>query len=71
MLSPEESKKALCRMFRKKSIADLEQLFHVLETNSRMSVFRRLKPIGYLTSFTDAGRYYTLSDIPSFDSLGL
>jgi hypothetical protein len=36
-----------------------------------MSAFRRLKLIGYLTSFTDAGRYYTLVDIPAFDSWGL
>jgi hypothetical protein len=27
--------------------------------------------MGYLTSFTDAGRYYTLGDIPAFDSWGL
>lgn len=71
MLSPENSKKALYKWFRKRYIADLNQLFRVLETNSRMSVFRRLKLIGYLTSFTDAGRYYTLGDIPSFDSWGL
>ena len=71
MLSPEESKKALSKMLRKRYIADLDYLFHILETNSRMSVFRRLKLIGYLTSFTDAGRYYTLNDIPSFDSWGL
>jgi hypothetical protein len=71
MLSPEESRKALLKLFRKKYIADLDQLFHVLETNSRMSVFRRLKFVGYLTSFTDAGRYYTLEDIPLFDSWGL
>ena len=71
MLSPEESNKALYKWFRKRYIADLDQLFHVLETNSRMSVFRRLKPIGYLTSYTDAGRYYTLVDIPLFDSWGL
>ena len=71
MLSPEESKKALYKLFRKRYVADLDQLFHVLETTSRMSVFRRLKLIGYLTSFTDAGRYYTLGDIPSFDSWGL
>jgi len=71
MLSPEESKKALYKLFRKRYVSDLDQLFHVLETNSRMSVFRRLKLIGYLTSFTDAGRYYTLGDIPSFDSWGL
>ena len=36
-----------------------------------MSVFRRLKVMEYLTSFTHAGRYYTLPDIPKFDKLGL
>lgn len=71
MLSPEKSKKALYKWFGKRYIADLDQLFHILETNSRMSVFRRLKLVGYLTSFTDAGRYYTLLGIPAFDSWGL
>jgi hypothetical protein len=71
MLLPEESEKALHRWFRKRYIADIGQLFRLLETSSRMSVFRRLKLIGYLTSFTDAGRYYTLGDIPVFDSWGL
>lgn len=71
MLSPEHSKKALHNWFRKRFIADIDQLFHILQTNSRMSVFRRLKLIGYLTSYTDAGRYYTLGDIPLFDSWGL
>jgi len=58
-------------MFQKKYIAVLYDLYHVLDTNSRMSVFRRLKALGYLTSFTDAGRYYTLQEIPTFDSFGL
>jgi len=71
MLSPEESKNVLYKWFRKRYIADLDQLFHILGTNSRMSTFRRLKIVGYLTSFTDAGRYYTLMDIPAFDSWGL
>lgn len=71
MLSPEVFRKALFKMFRKKYIATIDEIFHVLDTKSRMSVFRRLKPIGYLTSFTDAGRYYTLPDIPRFDALGL
>ena len=71
MLSPEESKKAIIKTFRKEYIANIEKLFNVLDTNSRMSVFRRLKSIGYLTSYTDAGRYYTLKDIPVFDSFGL
>ncbi len=71
MLSPKESRKALVRVFRKNYIANLNELFHVLDTQSRMSVFRRLKLIGYLTSFTHAGRYYTLPDIPKFDTFGL
>jgi len=71
MLSPEASRKVLLKMFRKKYIANLDELFRVLDTHSRMSVFRRLKPLGYLSSFTDAGCYYTLHDIPKFDPLGL
>jgi hypothetical protein len=71
MLPPQASRKALFKMFRKSYVVNLDDLFRVLETNSRMSVFRRLKDINYLTSFTDAGRYYTLPDIPAFDSMGL
>ncbi len=71
MLPPKKSRKVLLKMFCKKYIANLDELFHLLDTHSRMSVFRRLKPLGYLSSFTDAGRYYTLPDIPKFDPLGL
>jgi len=71
LLSPKESRKVLVKVFRKKYIVNLDEIFHVLDTHSRMSVFRRLKPMGYLTSFTHAGRYYTLPDIPKFDKLGL
>ncbi len=71
MLSPKKSQKVLIRVFRKKYIVNLDELFHVLDTSSRMSVFRRLKPMGYLTSFTHAGRYYTLTDIPKFGRFGL
>jgi hypothetical protein len=71
LLSPKEAQKVLGKLFRKKYIVNLDELFQVLNTHSRMSVFRRLKPMGYLTSFTHAGRYYTLADIPKFDKLGL
>ena len=71
MLSPKNSRKVLLKMFRKKYIANLDELFQLLDTHSRMSVFRRLKPLGYLSSFTDAGCYYTLQEIPKFDTLGL
>lgn len=71
MLPPEASQKALRKIFRRKSIVDIDDLFETLDTHSRMSVFRRLKDIGYMTSYTDAGRYYTLPEIPKFDPWGL
>jgi len=38
---------------------------------SRRSLYRDLAALGYLTSFTHAGSYYTLMDIPQFDKNGL
>jgi hypothetical protein len=36
-----------------------------------MTAFRRLSELGYLSSYSHAGRYYTLADIPQFDDEGL
>ncbi len=71
MLSPDASENALRSFFRKHYIADISALFGLLDTRSRMSVFRRLKGIGYRSSFNYAGRYYTLADVPRFDQWGL
>jgi hypothetical protein len=71
MLDKAASAKALRRFFRRFPVADLEALFALLQTHSRMSVFRRLREQGYYSSFTHAGRYYTLGDIPQFDEQGL
>jgi hypothetical protein len=71
MLSPDEARQALSSFFRRRPIADLEALFAVLGTHSRMSVFRRLSAIGYYSSYSHTGRYYTLQDIPQFDPEGL
>lgn len=71
MLPAEESRRALLRLFRKRSIVTLDTLMGTLRTHSRMSVFRRLSAIGYLTSYSHAGRYYTLQEIPDFDEEGL
>jgi len=42
-----------------------------LRGRSRRSLFRDLTSVGYRTSFTHTGRYYTLEELPSFDALGL
>ncbi|MEW6743385.1 MAG: hypothetical protein AB1486_11565 [Planctomycetota bacterium] len=43
----------------------------VLGTQSRATIFRILSAVGYLTSYSHAGRYYTLEEIPRFDCHGL
>lgn len=63
--------RALERLFREKPVADLEALRRVLATTSRTTVFRALRRLGYLTSYSHAGRYYTLRTIPTFDTRGL
>jgi hypothetical protein len=71
LLSPEESKEALTRLFRRQQVADLDTVYRVLKTTSKMTVFRRLSALGYLTSYNQNGRYYTLADVPEFDADGL
>lgn len=71
MLDAEQSRKTLTRLFQRQSIADLATLSAALETTSRMSVFRRLSALGYLSSYSHDGRFYTLRDIPPFDQDGL
>jgi hypothetical protein len=71
MLAPVESRRALLALFGKRPVVTIDTLFSALRTRSRMSVFRRLSPLGYLTSYSHAGRYYTLQDIPAFDEQGL
>jgi len=71
MLAPEPSRQALIRLFQRQSVADLATLSAALKTSSRMSVFRRLSALGHLSSYSHAGRYYTLPDIPQFNPDGL
>lgn len=66
-----DSRQALARFFVRRRIAPLGELFRVLKTRSRMTVFRKLTAVGYLASYSHARRFYTLKDIPKFDVSGL
>ena len=70
MKSKKEATKTLHKLMRRTSAVDLEMLFDVLGTSSRMTVFRKLQQVGYLSSFTHGGKYYTLEGTPSFDDNG-
>jgi len=55
----------------KNRIATLAELKQTLGSFATMTVFRKLRALGYRTSFSHRGKYYTLADIPQFDEQGL
>jgi hypothetical protein len=52
-------------------IATLDDMKQTLGTAVDVTVFRKLKPLDYLTSYSHRGRYYTLREIARFDDRGL
>lgn len=58
----------LKKYFKKNKVADINQLKKLLHTSSRMNIFRKLKNLEYCSSFTNAGKYYTLKNIPKFNN---
>jgi len=52
-------------------IATLGELKKTLNSTATMTIFRRLKSLGYLTSYSHRGQYYTLLDIPTFNEQGM
>jgi len=71
MLTKTESSAALLFFFKTNHFATLPELFTLLHTKSRMSVFRRLSDLNYLSSYTHTGRYYTIPAVVHFDSQDL
>ena len=65
------SQKKVENIFRKRQVITINDLFEVIGSSSRMTVFRRLRKIDYLSSYTHAGRYYTLYDLARFDEDGI
>ena len=50
-------------LFRAHSILTLEELKSALGTQVAMTVFRKLRPLGYLSSYSHRGKYYTLNEM--------
>jgi hypothetical protein len=61
----------LLSLLRRKKIASLGELKQALGTSVDVTVFRKLRPLDYLTSYSHRGRYYTLREIARFDDKGL
>lgn len=70
-MSREQSSTSEVRLFlERQKVATLPELREVLGTTGTMTVFRRLKVLGYFSSYSHRGSYYTLRDIPDFDERG-
>jgi hypothetical protein len=57
-------------LFRENRVMTMEHL-KMLTGRPRESILRDLKNIGYYSSYNERGKFYTLSDTPIFDDLGL
>ena len=71
MRKPPPNPDPLRSLLNTERIATLEQLKTALGTTGTMTVFRRLKALGYLTSYSHRGKYYTLLEIAEFNEQGL
>src|ERR1700674_2478640 len=63
--------KALRQHLLRQKIATLADLQRVLGTHFPLTVFRKLKTLGYLSSYTHRGHNYSLREIPRFYDHGL
>lgn len=61
----------LRRYLLRRKIAMISELKQALGSTADLTVFRKLKSLDYLSSYTHRGSYYTLSEIASFDDSGL
>ena len=60
----------LRRRFKRHPVAELEDLCRAVRRSGR-TVFRALEKLGYHSSYSHAGRFYTLRTVPKFDGRGL
>ena len=70
MRAVEFAAETLATLLRKQKVATLPELMEALGSAKR-TVFRRLRELPYLSSYSHRGAYYTLEDVAQFDEQGL
>ncbi len=61
----------LTSLLRDQKVATMPQLKSALGTSVTFTVLRKLAPLGYRSSYSHGGTYYTLDSIARYDELGL
>jgi len=67
----QNKKDQLVDSFYENFLLTIEDLKSILQTTSRMTVFRKLKQLPYKTSYSHCGKYYTLDTIANYDNNGI
>ena len=65
------SPESLVSLLNHHNVATMPQLKEALGTSVTYTVLRKLSPLGYRTSYSHGGIYYTLDSIANYDELGL
>lgn len=71
MRSESFSANSIARLLERRQVATMQELKDALGTRVDMTVFRKLRALAYLSSYSHGGRYYTLRDVAQFDARGL
>ncbi len=71
MMRPEDRDATVRELLMNEQMATMAELKEVMGTQATMTVYRSLSRLGYLASYSDRGRFYTLTEIPDFNDLGL
>jgi len=61
----------LLTYFKEKKITTVDELKSLLRTQCRMTVFRKLSMLGYISSYSHRGKYYSLKRIARYNQSGI
>jgi hypothetical protein len=67
----EFSSDVLRAFLQRRKVATMAELKGALGTAVDMTVLRKLQPLGYLSSYSQRGKFYTLRELAQFDVRGL
>ncbi|MEK7717378.1 MAG: hypothetical protein AAB322_06470 [Pseudomonadota bacterium] len=71
MRSETFSADAIAHLLRRRTIATMDELKTALGSAVDMTVFRKLRALSYLASYSHRGKYYALQESAQFDDYGL
>ncbi len=61
----------LRELFQKRGILEISAIMRLLGATTRMTAYRYLKRLNYLSSYSHNGKFYTLEELITFDEVGL